>query len=63
MTVRWRWADAERESLAGYTILMKQTTPSPVWVQWARGDLAIEYDSLGRAADAARVRADSAAMK
>jgi serine/threonine protein kinase/tetratricopeptide (TPR) repeat protein len=58
-----RWAEAERESLAGYTILMKQTNPSPVWVQWARGDLAIDYDSLGRTADAARVRADSAAMK
>jgi hypothetical protein len=26
-------------------------------------DLAIEYDSLGRAADAAKVRADSVAME
>ena len=58
-----RWAEAERESLAGYTILMKQSTPSVTWVQRARMDLAIEYDSLGRSQDAAKVRADSVAME
>ncbi|HEX6049756.1 MAG TPA: hypothetical protein VFZ21_10835 [Gemmatimonadaceae bacterium] len=33
-----------------------------LWVQFARSDLALAYDSLGRADDAARVRADSTAM-
>jgi serine/threonine-protein kinase len=57
-----RWADAEKETLAGYTILMKQSTPSVYWAQKTASDLAMEYDSLGRPADAARIRADSAAM-
>jgi hypothetical protein len=42
---------------------MKQSTPSTYWVQRARMDLAIELDSLGRPADALRVRADSVAME
>jgi serine/threonine-protein kinase len=58
-----RWADALAESEAGYAILMKQSTPSAYWVQRARMDLAIELDSLGRPADALRVRADSVAME
>ena len=58
-----RWTDAREESEVGYTILMKQSTPPTTWVQRARMDLAIEYDSLGRPADAARVRADSVAME
>jgi serine/threonine-protein kinase len=58
-----RWADAEKETSAGVAILLKQSTPSVTWVQRARMDLAIEYDSLGRTADAAKVRADSAAME
>jgi eukaryotic-like serine/threonine-protein kinase len=57
-----RFAEAERESRAGYEILMKQSTPSALWVQRVRSDLAMEYDSLGRPADAAKVRADSVAM-
>jgi serine/threonine protein kinase/tetratricopeptide (TPR) repeat protein len=58
-----RFADAERETTAGFEILMKQSTPSPHWVQFARHDLALDYDSLGRPDEAKRVRADSAAMK
>jgi serine/threonine-protein kinase len=58
-----RFAEAEKESLAGYTILMKQSTPAKYWVQAVRSDLALEYDSLGRAADAAKVRADSVGME
>jgi hypothetical protein len=42
---------------------MKQATPSMLWVQFARNDLALDYDSLGRPADAAKVRADSVAME
>jgi hypothetical protein len=56
-----RFAEAEQESRTGYEILLKQSTPSATWLQFARGDLAAEYDSLGRPADAAKVRADSAA--
>jgi hypothetical protein len=33
-----------------------------LWVQRAASDLAIEYDSLGRPADAVKVRADSVAI-
>ena len=58
-----RWADALAESEAGYAILMKQSTPSAYWVQRARMDLAVDYDSLGRPVDALRVRADSVAME
>jgi serine/threonine-protein kinase len=57
-----RFAEAEAESRAAYDILMKQATPSILWVQFARGDLAVDYDSLGRSADARRIRADSLAM-
>jgi len=63
LRLQGRWADAEKESLAGYTILMKQPVPAVFWVQRARMDLAIEYDSLGRPAEAAKVRADSVAME
>jgi len=37
--------------------------PAVFWVQRARMDLAIEYDSLGRPAEAAKVRADSVTME
>ena len=63
LRLQGRWADAEKESLAGYTILMKQATPAVLWVQRVRMDLAIEYDSLGRGAEAAKIRADSIAME
>ena len=32
--------EAEHETLAGYTLLMKQATPPVRWVTAARGDLA-----------------------
>ena len=57
-----RWADAFAETDTGYTILMKQSTPSAFWVQRTRMDLELEYDSLGKPAEAAKVRADSVAM-
>jgi hypothetical protein len=58
-----RFADAEKESAMALGILMKQSTPAVLWVQRTRSDLGIDYDSLGRPADAAKVRADSAAMQ
>ncbi|MEO7965986.1 MAG: serine/threonine-protein kinase [Gemmatimonadaceae bacterium] len=58
-----RAADAEHESNAGLAIILHQTQPPASWMQFARTDLAAEYDALGRSADAGRVRrelADSA---
>ncbi|MGH7619857.1 MAG: tetratricopeptide repeat protein [Gemmatimonadaceae bacterium] len=56
-----RFAEAETETHAGYDILAKQTSPAIGFLQNARKDLAIEYDSLGRRADAAQFRAAFAA--
>lgn len=53
-----RFADAERESRVGYEILMKKASSSVSWIQMAREDLAIEYDSLSRPEMAARFRAE-----
>jgi serine/threonine-protein kinase len=63
LRLQGRIAEAEKESRASYDILMKQSTPSAFWVHRVMSDLALEYESLGRPADAAKVRADSAAMK
>jgi serine/threonine-protein kinase len=41
-----RYADAERESLAGYRIVAKQASPSLVWLQSGRKDLAAIYEAL-----------------
>ncbi len=56
-----RAAEAERESRAGYDIVRAQASPSVTWLAGAREDLAAAYDALGRPADAARFRAESAA--
>lgn len=41
-----RFAEAETESLAGYEILIKQTSPSVSWLQNARADLVTECEAL-----------------
>jgi serine/threonine-protein kinase len=51
-----RWADAERDLRGGYDILQGLTSPSVSWLQSARRNLALAYDSLGRPIDAARFR-------
>jgi hypothetical protein len=51
-----------KETKTGYDILMKQSTPSVFWAGRAASDLIVEYDSLGRPAEAARTRADSVAL-
>ena len=56
-----RFAEAERETHAGYDVLVKQTRPAIGFLQNARKDLSIEYDSLGQAANAAQFRAAFAA--
>jgi len=43
-----RYREAEAHSLAGYAILMKQTTASVSWLKTAREDLAAEYQALGQ---------------
>jgi len=60
-----RFAEAAKESSAGYEIVAKQTSPSIGWLQNARRDLVAEYDSLGTPDKGARYRAelaDSAAL-
>ena len=52
-----RFADAERESSTGLSILLAQTSPSTSWVKNARGDLAAVYDSLGQQPKALAMRA------
>ena len=52
-----RFAEAEEETHAGFDLLVKQTNPAIGFLQNARKDLAIEYDSLGKREDAARFRA------
>ncbi|MBZ5599014.1 MAG: serine/threonine-protein kinase [Acidobacteriia bacterium] len=56
-----RYAEAEVESLAGYEILSKQTSPTVKWLQTACKDLAEEYDALKQPGKAARFRAELAA--
>jgi serine/threonine-protein kinase len=56
-----RYADAERELLAGYAILKKQTSPPPKWVERARIALVATYDSLRKRDAAAKLRAEIAA--
>jgi serine/threonine-protein kinase len=58
-----RFAEAERETLAGYEQLAPQLPPTVSWLTSARTDLATAYDSLRRPADAARVRAEIAAVE
>jgi serine/threonine-protein kinase len=55
-----RFAEAERESRAGYEQLAPQLNPTSSWLVSARTDLALAYDSLERPTDAARVRAETA---
>ncbi len=56
-----RYKDAEPETLAGYEILIKQSSPSTSFIHAARKDLAAEYDALSQPQQAARFRAELAA--
>jgi serine/threonine-protein kinase len=58
-----RFAEAERESRAGYELLLPQMNPSVSWLVSARADLATAYDSLHRPTDAARLRAEIATIE
>ena len=63
LRLQGKWNPAFTETEAGYTILMKQSTPSVYWLRRATSDLAMEYDALGKPQEAAKMRADSAALK
>ncbi|MGH9668297.1 MAG: tetratricopeptide repeat protein, partial [Bryobacteraceae bacterium] len=56
-----RYAEAEPHTLAGYRILMKQTSPTVTWLQAARKDLAAIYDALHEPAKAAGFRISTTA--
>jgi eukaryotic-like serine/threonine-protein kinase len=56
-----RYTDAQVESLAGYGILTKQTSPTVSWLKSAREDLVAEYDALDQPEKAKQFRAELAA--
>ncbi len=58
-----RYKDAETETLAGYEILVKQSSPATSFLRAARKDLAVEYDALNQPQQAARFRAELAAAE
>jgi eukaryotic-like serine/threonine-protein kinase len=55
-----RYKDAVPETMAGYEVLTKQSSPSTSFVRAARKDLAAEYDALNQPQQAARFRAELA---
>jgi eukaryotic-like serine/threonine-protein kinase len=55
-----RYEDARAETLAGYEILIKQSSPSTSFIHAARKDLAAEYESLNQPQQASRFRAELA---
>ena len=54
-----RYQDAEPETLAGYEILSKQSSPSTSFIRAARKDLVADYEALDQPQKAARFRAES----
>jgi eukaryotic-like serine/threonine-protein kinase len=58
-----RYAEAQVESLAGYEILTKQTSPTVSWLKSAREDLVAENDALGQSEKAKKFRAELAAAR
>ncbi|HVG69723.1 MAG TPA: serine/threonine-protein kinase [Vicinamibacterales bacterium] len=54
-----RSADAEREILAGYDIVSRQSSPSVSWLRAAREDLVTLYTAAGRPEQAAKYRAEN----
>jgi len=55
-----KFNQAEIETLAGYKILSKQTSPSTSFIRAARKDLVAEYEALKHPGDAAKFRAELA---
>jgi serine/threonine protein kinase len=61
LTGEKRYAEAETETLAGYNMLLKQTSPTVSWLQSARKDLATIYDALNQPEKAGHFRGELAA--
>jgi tetratricopeptide (TPR) repeat protein len=57
-----RFAEAEAETRPGYEILVKQMDLKVSWLVNARKDLVEEYDALKQAGQAAKFRAEAAAL-
>jgi serine/threonine-protein kinase len=57
-----RHAEAETELLAGYGILIKQTSPSVTWLTAAREDPIKVYAATGEPAKAQRYRNELASV-
>jgi serine/threonine-protein kinase len=55
-----RYKDGEAETLAGYNILIKQTSQNTSFVRAARKDLIADYDGMGQAEKAQKYRAELA---
>ncbi len=55
-----RYKEAEPETLGGYEILKKQSSPSTSFMHAARKDLAAEYEALDQPQKAAQFRAELA---
>ena len=53
-----RYKEAAAESLAGYEVLKKQTSPSTSFLRGARKDLVADYEALKEPEKAARFRAE-----
>ncbi|HVU49246.1 MAG TPA: serine/threonine-protein kinase [Polyangia bacterium] len=57
-----RYGEAEAQSRSGYEILQKKAVARSIdWLQWARADLAAEYEALGRPEEASRFRQELSA--
>jgi eukaryotic-like serine/threonine-protein kinase len=54
------YPEAETETLNGYQILSRQSSPNPNWVSRARQDLIEEYEATNQPDKAAKVRAELA---
>jgi serine/threonine-protein kinase len=55
-----RYAEAEVETFAGYTIVSKQAAPTVSWLTSAREDLASIYDARHESEKARTIRAEAA---
>ena len=57
-----RYAEAEAQTRAGYNTLVSQMDPKVTWLKSARQDLLEEYTALNQADQAAKFRAEAAAL-
>ena len=63
LVLQHRYREAEMESLAGYEIMMKQTSPPKRWLKTACEDLEAVYTALNRPEKSRKFRAELAVME